>query len=157
MLLTIRGIPQLYYGTEILMKNMKVPSDAEVRKDFPGGWPGDAENKFNASGRNEQENKAFEFVKTLAQFRKTSSALKEGKTLQYVPQAGIFTYFRYSPTQTVMVVLNSGDQEAQLSVDRFEQAMKGFSKAKNVMTNETFDLKNFSIGAKSSLVLELIR
>jgi len=157
MLLTIRGIPQLYYGTEILMKNMKVPSDAEVRKDFPGGWPGDAENKFNAAGRNEQENKAFEFVKTLAQFRKTSSALKEGKTLQYVPQAGIFTYFRYSPTQTVMVVLNSGDQEAQLSVDRFEQAMKGFSKAKNVMTNETFDLKNFSIGAKSSLVLELIR
>jgi glycosidase len=157
MLLTIRGIPEIYYGTEILMKNRKNPTDAEVRRDFPGGWPGDPENKFNAGGRNEQENKAFEFVKALAQFRKNSSALKEGKTLQYVPEAGAYTYFRLSAAQSVMVILNAGEKGYEIKTDRFEQGLKGFSKARNIVTNETFELKDFTVAPKSSLVLELVK
>ncbi len=66
LLMTQRGIPQLYYGTEILMKNFKNPSDAEVRKDFPGGWKEDSVNKFLATGRTAKENEAFDFVKKLA-------------------------------------------------------------------------------------------
>ena len=84
LLLTQRGIPQIYYGTEILMKNIKKPSDAEVRKDFPGGWKEDSVNKFHSSGRTAQENEAYDYVKALAQFRKKSSALKTGKLMQYL-------------------------------------------------------------------------
>src|SRR6202042_855140 len=86
LLLTQRGIPQIYYGTEILMKNFKNPSDAEVRKDFPGGWKGDPDNKFISSGRTATENEAYDYVKTLAHFRQNASAIKSGKMMQFVPE-----------------------------------------------------------------------
>ncbi|MES1221273.1 MAG: glycoside hydrolase family 13 protein, partial [Bacteroidota bacterium] len=107
-LLTQRGIPQLYYGTEILMKNFKDPTDAEVRKDFPGGWKEDPVNKFTGSGRTPLENEAFDYVKKLAWFRKNSSAIKTGKLMQYVPSDSMYVYFRFDAKQTVMCILNSG-------------------------------------------------
>ena len=85
-LLTTRGIPSMYYGTEILMKNFKDPTDAEVRKDFPGGWPGDKEDKFTAAGRTARENEAFDFVKKLATYRRDHPALHSGKLMQYLPE-----------------------------------------------------------------------
>jgi glycosidase len=109
-LLTLRGIPQLYYGTEILMKNFKNPSDAEVRKNFPGGWSGDPQNKFTAKGRSDIENQAWNHIAKLANFRKSSSALKEGKLMQYLPDNGLYTYFRYSPSQTVMIISHTAMQ-----------------------------------------------
>ena len=82
-LLTTRGVPHLYYGTENLTKNFKNPSDAEVRKDFEGGWADDKTNKFLASGRTEKENEAFDFVKKLANYRKNSNAITTGKLTQF--------------------------------------------------------------------------
>ena len=105
-LLTFRGIPQLYYGTEILMAGTTGRTDAMVRFDFPGGWPGDASNKFTSAGRNDKENNAFNYVRTLANFRKNSSAIKTGKMMQYVPENGAYVYFRYDNKQTVMCVMN---------------------------------------------------
>ena len=157
LLLTIRGIPQIYYGTEILMKNLKIPSDAEVRKDFPGGWPGDAENKFNPEGRTDRENEAFEYVRKLALFRKSSSALGKGETLQYTPQNGIYTYFRYSPKQTVMVVVNSNDIGMSIGMDHFSQGTKGFNRGRNIITGLVTDLKGISVEPKSVLVMELLK
>ena len=157
LLLTLRGIPQMYYGTEILMKNLRVPSDAEVRRDFPGGWPGDSVNKFTAAGRTAQENEAFNYVKALAQFRKSSSAIGQGKTLQYVPFNDLYVYFRFSKTQTVMVVLNSADEERKIPTDRFSEGLKGFSKGRNVITNNAIDFSNFSIAPHSSAVIELLK
>ncbi|HVY74258.1 MAG TPA: glycoside hydrolase family 13 protein, partial [Puia sp.] len=94
LLLTMRGIPQLYYGTEILMKNFKNPSDAQVREDFPGGFPGDPVNKFQSSGRTELENLAHDYIAKLAGFRKTAPALGNGALMQYVPSNGLYVYFR---------------------------------------------------------------
>ncbi|MBA9077836.1 glycoside hydrolase family 13 protein [Rufibacter quisquiliarum] len=155
-LLTLRGIPSLYYGTEILMKNFKDPSDAEVRKDFPGGFAGDKENKFTAAGRTERENEAFNFVKKLAQYRKNTPALHSGKLTQFVPQEGIYVYFRHDEKKTVMVATNSTDKEAELKTERYKERLQGFSKARNVLTDQHLNtLTTIKIPAKTALVLEL--
>ena len=156
-LLTLRGIPQMYYGTEILMKNFKDPTDAEVRKDFPGGWAGDKENKFIAANRTTAENEAFYFVKKLANFRKTSSAITTGKLMQYVPQDGVYVYFRYNSNQTIMVIANTAKQEKKISFERFIERTKGFGKYKNVLTQTEGNIKEITLGAYQTEVLELLQ
>ena len=156
-LLTLRGIPQMYYGTEILMKNFKDPTDAEVRKDFPGGWAADKENKFIAGNRTAAENEAFDFVKKLANFRKTSSAITTGKLMQYVPQDGVYVYFRYNNNQTVMVIASTAKEEKKISFERFAERTKGFGKYKNVITQTEGNIKEITLGAYQTAVLELLQ
>ena len=157
-LLTTRGIPSLYYGTEILMKNFKNPTDAEVRKDFPGGWPGDAADKFTPAGRTARENEAFDFVKKLATYRRTHPALHSGKLTQYLPQDGFYVYFRHDASGTVMVATNATDKPATLPTARFSERTAGFSKARNVLTGETLnDLSTLALPAKTTVVLELLK
>ena len=154
-LLTSRGIPHWYYGTEILMKNFKDPTDAEVRKDFPGGWPSDTINKFTKAGRNSAEQEAFDYVRTLAQFRKGSDALKHGKLEQYLPVDGVYVYFRVSDKQTVMVVMNGNDKEKTLDTDRFRTANRVLSEGRNIVTNERCSLAGKVVLApRQTLVIE---
>ena len=156
LLLTTRGVPHFYYGTEVLMKNFKNPTDAEVRRNFPGGWAGDAANKFTAAGRSKSENEAFEFVKKLANYRKNTPALYAGKLTQFVPRNDIYVYFRHNTSKTVMVVINSGKTETNLETGRFAERMKGFTSAKNVLSDEKINnLSTLKIPAMSALVLEL--
>lgn len=155
-LLTTRGIPQLYYGTEVLMKNFMNPSDAEVRKDFPGGFAGDTENKFKATGRTKTENEAFDFVKKLATYRKNTPALSTGKLMQYLPQDGVYVYFRYNDQKTIMILMNSNDSPKDISTARFSERMTGFSKAKNVVSDQLISsLETITLAAGSAYVLEL--
>ena len=155
LLLTMRGIPQLYYGDEILMKNYSNP-DGLVRLDFPGGWPGDKADKFTAGGRTSKENEAFNYIKALANYRKKTPALQTGKLMQYIPQNGIYVYFRYDAQKTVMVIYNSNADEQQLNADRFNQRMEGFASGTNVITGEAVaDIKNIKIAGKTTLVVEL--
>ena len=156
-LLTYRGIPQLYYGTEILMKNFSNP-DGLVRLDFAGGWPGDPSNKFNAAGRTAAEQEIFNYARTLANFRKNSSAIKTGRMMQYVPEDGVYVYFRYDRQQTVMCIMNQNDQEKQLNTKRFSERLNGFSKAKVVADGTVIELgSTLKAPAKTTLVLELQR
>ncbi|MDR6784208.1 glycosidase [Pedobacter africanus] len=157
LLLTMRGIPQLYYGTEILMKNHYNPPGL-VRMDFPGGWPGDKADKFTASGRTALENEAFNFVRLLARYRKNSPALQRGKMMQYVPEDGIYTYFRYLPDggKQVMVIVNADDKAKKLPTARFVERMANVSAATNVITSQKLEnLKIIAVPAKTTLVLEL--
>jgi glycosidase len=156
-LLTLRGIPQLYYGTEILMKNFKAPTDAEVRKDFPGGWKEDPADKFFKTGRTALEEEAWVYISKLANFRKTSTALTKGKLMQYLPEGGLYAYFRYDPIQTVMVISYTGKENMSVKMNRFEQRTKGFTKLKNVLTGEVMNLNDFSIKPKQSFIFELTR
>ncbi|HVW98439.1 MAG TPA: glycoside hydrolase family 13 protein [Mucilaginibacter sp.] len=155
MLMTMRGVPQLYYGDEILMKNYSNP-DGLVREDFPGGWKGDKKDKFVAADRSNKENEAFDYVRKLANYRKATPALQTGKMMQYLPQGGIYVYFRYDADKTIMVVYNSNDKEVTTRTARYDERIKGTGKAKNVMTDETVDLSKLTIGPKSTLVLELL-
>lgn len=155
-LMTLRGIPQFYYGTEILMKNFKDPSDAEVRRDFPGGWKEDKVNKFEASGRTEKENEAFNFVKNLANYRKSSEAISEGKFMQFVPQDGIYVYFRYTDEQIVMVVSNTNNVSKEIKTNRFAEILKGAKKAWNVLNrSELNDISSLKVEPKEIMVLEI--
>lgn len=155
MLLTMRGVAQMYYGDEILMKGYSNP-DGLVRSDFPGGWPGDKDDKFVASGRTDKENDAFNYIRTLANYRKKTPALQTGKLMQYIPEHGIYVYFRYDKQKTVMVVYNASDKDQQVSTDRYNERINGAEKARNVVTGDTIDLSKLTVPAKTALVLELI-
>ena len=157
LLLTLRGIPQVYYGTEILMKNYSNP-DGLVRSDFPGGWAGDKSDKFTAAGRTPQENEAWNYFRTLANYRKNSPALQSGKMMQYVPENGLYTYFRYLPEggKTVMVIVNGDDQAKNLETARFVERMSEATTAINIITKEQLNtLNTIAVPAKGTLVLEL--
>lgn len=159
LLLTMRGIPQLYYGTEILMKNYSDP-DGLVRSDFPGGWPADKSNKFTAAGRTGKENEAFGFVSKLANYRKSSIALQTGKMMQFVPQDGVYVYFRYNVSaadgKNVMVILNAEDKVKTLATSRFAEQLQHTTSLVNVITGEELKtIKNITVPARTTLVLEL--
>ncbi|GGG97345.1 glycosyl hydrolase [Parapedobacter pyrenivorans] len=154
-LLTTRGIPQLYYGTEILMKNYANP-DGLVREDFPGGWKGDRVDKFTASGRSAAENEAFDYVKKLANYRKQHAVLHTGKLLQFIPENGVYVYFRYDEQATVMVIMNSNAEAVTLDTERFAEGLRGRRGAVNVVTDEVLtDIGRIAVPATTTMVLEL--
>ena len=154
-LLTLRGIPQLYYGTEVLMKNMKTNTDATVREDFPGGWAEDSVSRFVKEGRTPQQEEAFQFVSKLANFRKTSSALTTGKTMQFVPVNGLYTYFRFDNKQTIMVVANTGAEPMKPDWKAYKEIAGKFSKGRNVVTGEEISLEEMELKSGESMVVEL--
>jgi glycosidase len=155
-LMTIRGIPQIYYGTELGVKNFKDPTDAEVRKDFVGGWKEDKENKFIKDGRNSRENELYDFIKTLAQYRKSSEALSKGKFMQYMPfDDGIYAYFRYTDKSKVMVISNTGENVKTVDMKRFADQLKSVKSAVNVLTKESVSLDKLTIQPKMFYILEI--
>lgn len=154
-LLTLRGIPQLYYGTEVLMKNFKSTTDAMVREDFPGGWKEDKVNKFTAAGRTPVEDSAFNYISALARFRKTSPALTTGKTMQFIPKQGVYTYFRYTGEQTIVVIANTGNETVTPDWNNMQERTKGFSQLKDVVSGKMVRMQGFSIQPGESFVFEL--
>ncbi len=155
-LMTARGVPQLYYGGEILMTGLTSPNDGYVRQDFPGGWPGDKVNKFLASGRTDRENAIFNYVRTLANFRKNSPAITKGKLMQFYPIDGVYVYFRYTEKQTVMCVMNTNEKPINLKLDRFRERTEKFKTARDVVTGQVYALQGtWQLNPMSNLVLEL--
>jgi neopullulanase len=154
-LLTFRGIPQMYYGGEILMKGVTDP-DGWVRLDFPGGWPGDPVNKFTAQGRTSEEQEVFTLISTLANFRKQSSAIKTGKFMHYVPADGMYVYFRYDDNQTVMCVMNTSDKDVTIDFSNYAERTRNFSGATDVLTADKVNLSDrYVIPSMHMKVLEL--
>lgn len=154
-LLTVRGIPSLYYGTEVLMTGFSNP-DGWVRMDFKGGWPGDEQDKFNASGRTAAEQEAFQFTKTLANWRKGNSAAQNGKLMQFIPEKGIYVYFRYDAKGTVMVIMNTNDKGENLgAAERFDEMLNGKRAGKDVISGKSRSLDNLGLNPWEIVILEL--
>ena len=156
-LLTCRGIPQIYYGDELATAGSTYPNDGYVRLDFPGGWAGDKADKFTIEGRTQRDQSIFQYFATLANFRKTSSALTVGKMMQYVPEDGVYVYFRYTDQQTVMVVMNTSKETKTISPEKYTERTTGFSSMKQIINGKTTPLSSFSVPAKTTGVYELIR
>lgn len=154
-LFTCRGIPQLYYGTEVLMKGVANP-DGWVRLDFPGGWKGDTKNAFTGEGLTETEKEVQQYTRTLANFRKGSSALKTGKFMQYLPVEGLYVYFRYDVGQTIMCIMNTSDTEKKIEMSDYAERTTGFSKGSDVVTGAVLT-GSFIIPAKKITILELLK
>ena len=153
---TVRGIPQLYYGSEIGMKGDKGKGDADIRRDFPGGWNGDANNAFTKQGRTAEQQKFFEFSSKLFTWRKSKEVIHSGKTTHYVPDNNVYVYFRYNEKETVMVIINNNSEKQTLKTNRFKESIQNLKSGKEVLSGTTFDLNNtIEIEGKSALILEL--
>ena len=156
MLLTMRGIPQVYYGTEILMKNYKDPNDAAVRKDFPGGWSADPLDKFKTASLDPKEMEAFAYFQQLANFRKNSIAIKQGTLKQFIPQNGVYVYFRLHEKQKLMCIVNTASNEVSIALDRFNEVLSGSTRLVNAMTaNVITNPSGLVIPSKSFQIFEL--
>jgi glycosidase len=156
LLMTQRGIPQLYYGTEILMKNDNVQGDGKKRNDFPGGFQGSTANKFTAAGRTAEENEAFNYVKLLAQFRKQSKSLTIGTTLDFLPQDGVYVYARKSGKETVLCVINQTKETRQVKAERFSDATKGYKEGTDIATGSIIPLQgNWQVPPQSMWIISL--
>jgi neopullulanase len=156
-LITIRGIPMIYYGTEILMTGEENKGHGEIRKDFPGGWKGDLQNCFTTAGRTKDQNEAVNYLRTLLQWRKTSKAITQGKLKHFIPENEIYTYFRYTNDECVMVVMNNSLNEMKaLKTQRFAECMKDYKYGKNVLTGQNVNyLETLTLAPKSVMVIEL--
>jgi glycosidase len=154
--LTSRGIPQIYYGTEILMDSPSNRDDGLIRSDFPGGWPGDAVNGFTGQGLKAEQLEIQSFLKKMLAWRRTAPAIHRGKLTHFAPENGMYVYFRHSEQQRVMVVLNKDAREKTLWTARFAELLDGFSKGRDVISGKTQDLApGLVVPAKGALVLVL--
>ena len=158
LLLTVRRIPQLYYGTEVLMNGTKEVTDGNVRKDFPGGFPGDAHNAFTKEGRTQAENGMFNWLSRLLHWRKGNKTIVQGSQTQFIPYNGIYVIVRRSSAGTVMTVLNGTTKEAVLEVGRYAEVLDGsksLTRVKDVPTGRYYDLsKDLTMKPRQTLVLE---
>ena len=155
-LLTMRGIPQMFYGTEIAMQSPKFRDDGKVRADFPGGWAGDTVNAFTGKGLNATQKSAQQLVKTLLNWRKTATAIHSGKLMHFAPDNGTYTYFRYNDKQTVMVVMNKQSEPVTLDLVRFSEVLPQGKTANDVISGKTIKLdKQLTVPARGTLVLDI--
>ena len=154
---TMRGVPQFYYGTEILMVNGDHPGDhGIIRSDFPGGWEGDEKNAFTGKGLAQSELEAQAYLRTLLEWRRDKTVIHSGRTMHFAPQDKTYVYFRYDDSDSVMVVLNKDDDTVALELDRFEERLAGYRTATDVVSGETQELgETLQLPPRSVLVLDL--
>ncbi len=155
-LLTTRGIPQIYYGSEIMMGGDKGKGDGDIRRDMPGGWAGDTRSVFTASGRTETENQVFNYMKKLIHWRNENPVIHSGRLLHYIPRDNVYTYFRMNAEKTVMVVLNNNAKPMKIDPKFFSEGTTGFTKGNDVISGKTVSLDQpFELEGKTAVVLEL--
>ena len=155
LLMTVRRIPQLYYGTEILMNGTKEITDGYVRKDFPGGFPGDDHNAFTAEGRTKAENDMFRWTSRLLHWRQGNECITKGKQTQFIPFNGIYVIARQYKGRTVMTILNGTTKPATLKVSRYAEIIGETKRAKDILTNRYYDLsKDVEMKGRQSLILD---
>ena len=155
LLLTINRIPQLYYGTEVLMNGTKEVTDGNVRKDFPGGFPGDKHNCFTAAGRTKAENEMFNWESRLLHWRQGNEVISKGSQTQFIPYNGVYVIARQYQGKTVLTILNGKRADNELNVARYAEVIKDHKTAKDVITGATVDLtKNVPLTQREALIIE---
>ena len=154
-LYTCRGIPQLYYGSELLMKGIANP-DGWVRLDFPGGWDGDQKNAFTEQGLNKEEIDFLHYVQALGAYRTKSSALKTGEMMQYLPEDGLYVYFRYDTNSTIMCVMNTDTKSRSVDLAKYSERTNNYKGGIDIITGNKIGAQ-FSIPAMSMQVIELTK
>ncbi len=154
-LFTCRGIPQLYYGSEFLMKGITNP-DGLVRLDFPGGWVNDKKNAFTEQGLTNVELDFLHYVQALGSYRKSASALKTGDMMQYIPDEGLYVYFRYDARQTIMCVMNTDTKTREVKLANYPERTKAYTRGRDIISGNLTG-SQFSIPAMSMQVIELTK
>ena len=154
LLLTINRTPQLYYGTEILMNGTKEVTDGNVRKDFPGGFPGDKANCFTAEGRTRAQNDMFNWLSRLLHWRQGNEAIIHGKQVQFTPRKGVYVIARQAKGQNVLTVVNGTSEPAQMEVKRYAEIIGQATEATDILTGRKVALdKDVALQPRQTLVL----
>ena len=155
-LLTIPGIPQLYYGQELLMNGTKEKGDGDIRLDVPGGWAGDKVNQFVASGRSAVQNEAWNFLQTLLKWRRGNQVISKGKMKHFMPNQGVYVYERSLDGKRVVVLMNGSSKAVDLPLARYAETLQGAQQGKDILTGRSVALgSSLPMQAKEILVLEL--
>ena len=155
-LMTTRGAPQIYYGTEVLMTGREHDGHGFIREDFPGGWQGDAVNAFTGEGLSAEQKEAQAFMKQIMNWRKNNKAVTTGKLKHFLPEDGVYVYFRYTDEETVMVVINNNDESRTFKTQRFDECLNGWTTGTDIISRTWFDqLKMISVPAMSARIIEL--
>ena len=156
LLLTIKRIPQLYYGTEVLMNGTKEVTDGNVRCDFPGGFAGDKHNAFTAEGRTKAENAMFNWLSKLLKWRRNNMVITKGKQIQFIPYKGVYVIARQWNDQTILTILNGTSQAVTLPLDRYAEVIGNHQEAKDVISGRKVKLgSELQLKARDTKVIEL--
>ncbi|WP_024770403.1 glycoside hydrolase family 13 protein [Aquimarina macrocephali] len=161
LIFTTRSIPQIYYGDEIgMLGNRDKKGDGDIRRDFPGGWPGDTKNAFLSSeiknGRTNDQEAFYSFTSKVLKWRQQAAVIHTGKLLQFIPFDNVYVYFRYNEEKSVMVVINNSLKDQQLDITRFKEGIKNYSVGTDIITDSNIDItEDFNIPAKTSMILDL--
>ncbi len=157
-LMTTRGIPLIYYGTEIGMTGYEHKGHGDIRKDFPGGWPKDKESAFNAPDRDDLQNEMFSYLQKLLKWRQNKDVIHTGKLKHFIPENGVYVYFRYNDEDTVMVIINNSDKSQKINAERYAECLEGYYRGNEIISgSQITDLENISIPEKSAIIIELIK
>ena len=155
LLLTMNRTPQLYYGTEILMNGTKEKTDGNVRKDFPGGFPGDERNAFTAEGRTQAENTMFNWTSRLLHWRQGNEVITKGSQTQFIPYKGVYVIARQYKGKTVMTILNGKREEATVAVKRYAEIIGDTKTAKDITNGRNVAIgEDFKLRPRQTMVLE---
>ena len=155
MLITSRGYPQIYYGTEIMLDGIRGSYEGN-RFDFPGGWNSDKRNAFTQQGRTIEENEVFNYLKKLLNYRKNNPVLQNGKMKQFIPENGIYVNFRYNDDKTVMIIANNNFTDKTLNLSRFREMFNFKSEGIDIFSGKSYKLENdIPVSYKSVMMLEL--
>ncbi len=155
LLLTINRIPQLYYGTEILMNGTKEITDGHVREDFPGGFPGDTHNGFTKEGRSKTENMMFDWLSKLLHWRQGNNVIIKGKQTQFIPWKGVYVIARQYNGKTALTILNGRKTSGTLEVARYQEVLNGAKSARDIITGHQVDIsKDVKLRPRQTLIIE---
>lgn len=157
-LLTTRGIPQIYYGTEILMVGDKSGGDGLVRQGIPGGWKGDKQNAFTREGRTSSQNEAYDFTKKILDWRKDNDVIAKGTLKHFSVSEGVYVYERKLGNKSYVVMISGSDEPKDITLSHYKEVLPN-SKAKDIITDKYIDLSDetLTIPARSSLILEFVQ
>ena len=155
LLLTVNRIPQLYYGTEVLMNGTKQVTDGNVRKDFPGGFPGDTRSAFTTEGRTKAENDMFRWTARLLHWRQGNEVITKGKQTQFIPQNGVYVVARSYNGKNVMTVINGTSKAATMKAERYAEIIGDAQEATNILTGHKINIsKDVKLATRGVMVLE---
>ena len=155
LLLTVKRIPQLYYGTEVLMNGTKQVTDGNVRKDFPGGFPGDTRSAFTTEGRTKAENDMFRWTARLLHWRQGNEVITKGKQTQFIPQNGVYVVARSYNGKNVMTVINGTSKAATMQAERYAEIIGDAQEATNILTGHKINIsKDVKLAPRGVMVLE---
>lgn len=156
--LTMRGVPQVFYGTEILLSHPGTSSHGALRMDFPGGWAGDDANAFTGEGLDAQQLDAQRLVRKLLNWRKDKQVIHSGSLMQFAPAGDVYAYFRYDDDETVMVIFNLGEEEISIDTERFQERLGGATAAVDVISGARLNIEEeLTLGPRSVLLLEIAK